>query len=118
MHADFIRVNDILISKLNGLQDILGKASSRMAFVDRIGISLDERIMQMVIGNARDRAWNLAVDLTTRSDESQQIILDRDRETAELGTTILGGNTVVRFLGRLVSRTEPQDVTVAIAALA
>ena len=118
LNADFLRVNDILFSRLDGLQHTLGQVSRRMAVVDRVGLFLDERIMQMVIGNARDRAWELAVDLATRPEEAQQIIAARDRETAQFSDTVLGGNLVVRFLSRVVCTAEPRDLSVAIDAFA
>ena len=116
MHADFLRVNDILFARLDGLQETLGLVSRRMALVDRVGLFLDERIMRMVIGNARDSAWELAVDLSTRPGDTGDIIAARDRETADLGATILGGNRVVRYVSRFVCRSEPRDATVAIDA--
>ncbi len=96
---------------LDRLQGTLGTVSRRMAFIDRIGIRLDERIMEMAIANARDRAWELAVDLTSQPSDVASIIATRDRETSELGAAILGGNPVVRWLSRIVSSSEPKDVT-------
>jgi len=111
LEGDFLRVNEILFARVDRLQEILGGVSRRMALVDRIGISLDERIMQMAIGNAREHAWELAVELSTHPSESGRIIAERDRETTELGSAILGGNAVVRWLARIVARAEPADVT-------
>jgi hypothetical protein len=118
LEGDFLRVNEILFSRVDRLQEILGRVSRRMALVDRIGISLDERIMQMAIGNAREHAWDLAVDLSTRPSEVDRIIAERDRETTALGTAILGGNAVVRWLARVVARAEPADVTRVLDAFA
>jgi len=117
-HDDFLRVDDILFARINALQDTLGTVSRRMAWVDRLGLFLDERIMRIAIGSARDRAWDLAVDLTTRTGAAEEIIAARDRETADFGTAILGGNSMVRFLSRVVCRAEPRDVTKALDAFA
>lgn len=116
IHPDFEQVNAILFSRLDGLQNALGLVSRRMAFVDRIGASLDERLMRMVIGNARDHAWDLAVDLVAHPGAVDRIIAARDRETAELAVTILGGNIGVRMLSRVVARGEPNDVSEALDA--
>jgi len=115
-YGDFLRVNEILFQKLNGLQDTLGSVSSRMAWVDRIGWKLDERLMTLAIKDARDDAWDLARSLMEHPNERDRLIGQRDLETAELGKTIVGGAMPVRVVSRFVARSEPMDVRVVIDA--
>jgi hypothetical protein len=110
VYADFLRVNEILFQKLNGLQDTLGTVSSRMAWVDTLGGRLDERLMTLAIKDARDAAWDLAESLIADPDHTERLIEERDIKTAELGATIVGGVMPVRFVSRFVARSEPTDV--------
>ena len=110
VYPDFLRVNEILFQKLNGLQDTLGKVSSRMAWVDTLGGRLDERLMTFALKDARDDAWNLAESLMADPDNAEILIEQRDVDTAELGTTILGGAMPVRVVSRFVARSEPTDI--------
>jgi len=117
-YADFLRVNEILFQKLNGLQDTLGSVSSRMAWVDRLGWRVDERLMTLAIKDARDDAWDLAENLMDRPGDVQRLIDERDIATADLGATIVGGALPVRVVSRFVARTEPADVRDVIDAFA
>jgi hypothetical protein len=115
-YRDFLRVNEILFQKLNGLQDILGSVSSRMAWVDRLGGRLDERLMTFAIKDARDDAWDLAESLMADPDHAERLIEERDIRTAELGATIVGGAMPVRAVSRFVARSEPADVRDVVTA--
>lgn len=118
LHTDFLRVNQILFQKLNGLQEALGSVSTRMAWIDRLGGTLDERLMKLSIKDARDRAWDLALDLIENPENSNAIIETRDQETADLSHTILGGVLPVRALSWFVAGSEPADVTAVLDAFA
>jgi hypothetical protein len=109
-YADFLRVNEILFQKLNGLQDMLGSVSSRMAWVDRIGGRLDERLMTLAIKDARNDAWDLAESLMADPEHTERLIEERDIRTADLCETIVGGAMPVRVVSRFVARSEPTDV--------
>lgn len=110
LYTDFLRVNQILFLKLDGLQNSLGSISSRMAWIERLGGSLDERLMKLTIKDARDRAWGLALALIRNPADSQTIIEARDKETADLGRAILGGGLPIRVPSRFVARSEPTDI--------
>jgi hypothetical protein len=81
-----------------------------MAWLDRLTGAFDEYLTKIAIGNARDRAWSLAVELIREPDDAAAIIARRDRQTADLGRVILGKRLRVRPLSWLIARTEPSDV--------
>lgn len=118
LYADFLRVNHILFAKLDALQGALGTVSRRMAIIDRIGGTLDERIMRLAIDHARDRAWDFTLELLETPATAHQLIAERDRSTAQLGASILGGSLPVSLLSRVVTTTEPRDALPVIDALA
>lgn len=118
LYDDFLRVNQILFQKLDGLQNSLGSVSNRMAWIDRLGGTLDERMMRLAIKDARDGAWDLTNELIARPDDAAELIAVRDRETADLGRTILGGALPVRVLSRFVARSEPVEVDRVLDAFA
>jgi hypothetical protein len=110
LYADFLRVNFLLFAKVDGLQDYLNSVSPAMAWLDRLTGAFDEYLTKIAIGNARDRAWSLAVELINEPDDATAIIARRDRQTADLGRVILGKRLRVRPLSWLIARTEPSDV--------
>lgn len=110
LYVDFLRVNLILFRTLNGLQECLGSVSNRMAWVDKLGGTLDERMMRMAIRDARNGAWDLALGLIRNPFGSEEIIQQRDQQTADLGIAILGGALPIRMLSHFVARSEPADI--------
>jgi len=116
MYADFFRVNQMLYEQVNGFQQMLNSVSSRMGWIDRLGGTLDERLAKIGIAGARERAWNLAMDLIGDPASSDGIISARDRETAHLEGLILEGVVKVRTVSWVIARTEPSDVRQVIAA--
>ena len=116
MYLDFFRVNQMLYEQVNGFQQMLNGVSSRMGWLDRVGGTLDERLAQIGIGGARERAWYLAIDLIDKPDRRDQIISARDHETAHLESLILDGVLRGRTISRVIASTEPSDVRVVINA--
>ena len=110
LYTDFLRVNFLLFEKVNGLQDFLNSVSPGMAWLDRLTGAFDEYLTKIAIGNARNRAWSLAVELINEPADATAIIARRDRQTADLGRVILGKRLRVRPVSWLIARTEPSDV--------
>lgn len=79
---------------------------------------MDERMMTLAIRDARGRAWDLATDLIAHPQDVAGLIDRRDRDTAELGRTIVGGAMPIRMLSRFVARSEPTDVREVLDAFA
>lgn len=116
LHDDFYRVNDILFNRLDANQAALGAVSRRMAMLDRLAGRLDERSMELAIGEARDRAWDLTKSLSSSPGDVDALITDRDRTTAAIGSTILGDSLPVRLASSLVSRSDGCSVVDVIDA--
>ena len=116
MYVDFFRVNQMLFEQVDVFQAMLNSVSSRMAWIDRMGGSLDERLTETAIGGARERAWYLAIDLLENPDRADAIIAARDHETAHLGRLVLEGVVRVRTVSRIIAMTEPSDVRKVIDA--
>ncbi len=110
LHADFLRVNSILFQKVNGLQAYLNRVSPTMLWFDWLGGFLDEWAMRFAIGLARDRAWDLAMELVAHPDQGDAIVARRDRQTAQMGRVILGEQLPVRPVSWLITIHEPEDV--------
>lgn len=118
LHRDYLKVNEILFARLDNLQGQMGAVSPRMAVTDRFGGRFDEYLMRTAIHEARDRAWDLSLDLRSQPREHAEIIASRDAETADLSRHILGRQAWVRFAGRLLAAGEPSDVRTVIDAFA
>ena len=61
---DFERINDILFSLIDGMQDVLDAHSPWMAGLDKLGGRLDEWAAAKALQRMRIRAWKRAVDLS------------------------------------------------------
>jgi hypothetical protein len=116
MYVDFFRVNQMLYEQVNGYQQMLNSVSSRMGWIDKVGGPLDERLAKIGIGGARERAWRLGIDLVEHPDRRDEIIAERDAETARLERLILEGVLPIRTISWVISRSEPSDVRKVIAA--
>jgi hypothetical protein len=117
LYADFLRVNEILFTLVDGLQDGLGSVSPRMSWLDKIAGPFDEVFMRMSIGTARDLAWHFAEDLCDVPAEGRPPIEDeRDRYTARLGKSISWRWSPVNLVAQLVAVTERRHITEAIDA--
>ncbi len=61
---DFERINEILFSLIDGMQDVLDAHSPWMAGLDILGGRVDEWVAAKALQRMRIRAWKRAVDLS------------------------------------------------------
>ena len=117
-YPDFLRVNEVLFQMVDGLQDALAKVSPKMALLDRLGGSWDERLMRLGIRGARDQAW-LFADHLERSDPTAAAasIASRDQDTAGVGLLIGGRWSRVGLVSRRIAAAESTDVAEIVASL-
>jgi hypothetical protein len=119
IYPDFIRVNEILFRILDDLQDGLDLVSPRMGWIDRAGRGWDEAFMRIGIRQARDLAWDFAVDLCESGARAfdPERIAERDADTTWLGRAIIDGWSPLHLVGRFVSRSEERSASAVIDAL-
>jgi hypothetical protein len=72
IERDFNKVNDILKSITNELQDQLSKVSPLMFLVDLFGKNTDEKIIDFSMRKARTQAWNSAYLLWSLGEEHSE----------------------------------------------
>ncbi|MCY3411955.1 MAG: hypothetical protein INQ03_10030 [Candidatus Heimdallarchaeota archaeon] len=96
---DFYRINDVLSSLVDEIQEQIGVIYKPMRYIDFLLGRLDEYIVDKLMGQFRDRAWKLAEELVSlhgydRAAKIQQV----DREMAELAE-----KSIARPLRRLLA---------------
>lgn len=72
LRRDFDAVNDILCSMLDDAQDRLGRVSSWMTLLDRVGCRHDEQVLDFSIRKARGHAWAAAERLSPLGPEAKR----------------------------------------------
>jgi len=86
---DFNRINQVLASLLDRVQDQIDSLSPALAWLDRVGARNDEAVVNFSIERARDAAWSFAGQLAIAPAESRAgLIALRDEEIAALGRMV------------------------------
>jgi hypothetical protein len=103
---DFYAINEVLSSLVDLVEDQIGQIYRSIKFFDKLLGRLDERFVDRRMAKYRDRAWQLAVELTQLSGpERTKRILEVDQEMAEsaknsiakpIGTRFKIGNYLIR----------------------
>ena len=87
---DFEKVNEILASIVNELQDRLSRVSPLFFLLDWIGRDKDESLINFSMAKARSFSWELACELWELEGEAyQQRLIQADQSIHQLGTWIL-----------------------------
>jgi hypothetical protein len=112
LHDDFVRVNDVLFTLVDELQDCLGALSPWMARLDRLGLGLDEACMRSGIAFARSRAWSFSERLIAAADEPSRtaLVVARDDDTSRVGKVICHRLSMLHLANRVVSWRECRDL--------
>ncbi|MFH1104034.1 MAG: DUF5995 family protein [Actinomycetota bacterium] len=117
-YADFIRVNELLFTLVDRLQQGLESVSPRLAMIDRYGGTWDEAFMKMGIRRARNLAWPFAEHVATAAPhERAERIARRDEEAEWVGQGIARGWSPVQLMGRVIASAETRDVPAIIDTL-
>ncbi|MGB1014656.1 MAG: DUF5995 family protein [Nannocystaceae bacterium] len=86
LHADFIRINDLLGSLVADVKGALAKIWRPLALLDRISGNIEDVGVNFSMTKARDAAWDLATKLAPqREDERAVSIARRDRWAVDFG---------------------------------
>lgn len=109
--ADFDRINAILAGELDGVQQALDTVSPWLSGVDRWMGRVDERLGVFVVVRARDQAWSIATDASSRTKEDRVTYeASVDRRTAELAEKIAYPRFPLSLLVRLIGWRESWTV--------
>lgn len=90
LESDFLKVNDILASLVNELQMRLARVSPFFFLIDWISGKKDDQIINFSMKKARQFAWQLALDLSERDEDDDQIRLkSADTMATRLSQTLI-----------------------------
>lgn len=90
LRSDFNKINQILSSLLNNVQQDLAEVWPFLKIFDLAAGDLDETFSRFGIEIARGRAWRVAQDIASRTpSELDARIFELDQETYQLGKMIL-----------------------------
>jgi hypothetical protein len=117
LEGDFLRINQLLGSMVDDVQDRLAEVWPLLRVLDWVGGQDDESIVNFSMGRARDAAWAFAERLARRPRPAwPQVIDDTDRIVAAIGERVrrpgvlLGTVTRMVRLGELRSRARVIDL--------
>jgi hypothetical protein len=89
LKTDFDRINQILSSLIDQVEDEINEVSPWLAVLDHIGGRTDEMIVNFSIDAARDHAWAVAQKLAPLPpDQWGPVLTKLDRDVEELGRII------------------------------
>jgi hypothetical protein len=118
LKGDFDQINDILESLLDEVQEVIGRFSPLLNFLDTIGGILDETMINFSIQKARRDAWDFAEQLAKQSqNERLKTICNMDRKTAMLGRLIAEPGGILEKAIDVIRYQESEDTTEIIHAL-
>ncbi|MCZ6915497.1 MAG: DUF5995 family protein [Gemmatimonadetes bacterium] len=111
LRGDFNRINEILASLVDGVEDELGKVWPLLKVLDWIGGRTDEQIIHFSIERARDEAWAFAqrVAGATEGERVAEIALAEAR-IAALGRLIRRPGILLGIVQRLIRLAELRSV--------
>lgn len=102
LRDDFHKVNDILASLVDEMQNRLSRVSPLMILLDWIGRGADEAVVNFSITRAREHAWRVARELAEAGPGRQEAIISRvDGNIADLGEII--SDPPGRILGKTLA---------------
>lgn len=99
LEGDFNKINDILFSLVEEVQENLCYINPFLRKILRISGKLDNLLVDFSMKTARDGAWKFALSLFGRSpEELDQLIAVRDEKIARIGDLITPPGTFTKIL--------------------
>jgi hypothetical protein len=116
---DFMKVNDVLKSLVNEMQDRVSKVSRLMFLLDWNGQNSDEAIINFSMAKAREQAWNLAYLLSKLTEEEKiQVIESADQTISAFSELIKNPpGRLLKLTTKLIAFFEEKDVKTIITQL-
>ncbi len=111
LETDFNRINDVIASLVDDIQQCLEKVWFPMRWIDRIATKQEDSVLNFSIGIARKTAWKNAVMLAAM-DEQQQAgyIKTMDTMVRKIGDRIMHPGLWPQILLRIIRMTEYENV--------
>jgi len=107
LEDDFGRINDILGSLVDEVEDQLGRVWPFLRVLDWVGGRTDEEVVRFSMGKARDEAWKFAKELAPLEEGEQSEAIDRkDRRIADLGKFVRSPGPLIGSVTRLIRLAE------------
>ena len=119
LHSDFNKINEILASLVNTVQDEIAQIWPLLKPIDWLAGKLDEEIAVFSMDMARDAAWKVALDyaaLTTEADQ-ETYRNTRDAIVAAFGKKIAHPGWIISIVIGVLRAFERGDVKSKIEAL-
>lgn len=112
IEADFMKVNKLLASLTDEMQERMGRVSIFVMWLDKIGGNKDELAANLGIMLSREYAWFVARQLAMRNPEEQVKYIQKvDSDIARLSRTIQEPpGKLLKFLLRIISWFEEKNV--------
>ncbi len=116
---DFLKVNLILNSLINEMQNRISKVSRLMIILDWIGKNTDELMVNFSMVKARQQAWVFACGLAEVNEtERKTIIKKKDKRIAEFSYLLKSPpGVLLKLVLKLVSLFEEKNVKMIISKL-
>ncbi len=118
LESDFNKINSILVSKIDEVQDQISKISPLFFLLDWFGKRKDERFAEFSLVKARNNAWKAANRLAHLTPEDNDLeINELDEYVALLNKVISSPGVILGTAIRLIKWCEVKDVGKVLAIL-
>lgn len=118
LREDFCRINNVLASLVDPVEQELAQAWAPLAFLDRVVGRVDEHIIDFSMVKARDAAWDLARELALAGDGLRPLRIRQQERWAGVMARLVGRPRGVAKLALMgVRLTERGGVAQLIRAL-
>lgn len=111
LRNDFFKINEILASLVNGVQDELARVWPGMKLIDRIAGKTDEGLANFGMKITRGRAWQVAETLAPLTPEARAAVIEKlDTEVTNVGGVLLFQGYFLSLVMLLIRLSERRSV--------
>ena len=111
LKSDFFKINVVLASLVNQVQDELSEIWPFMKIIDWVSGNLDEALSDFSMNIARDGAWKVASDLAPLTESQRQnYIEDLDVRVDRFGSGISNPGFILKILVALIRIGQSKDI--------
>jgi hypothetical protein len=104
LHTDFMKINAILGSLVDDVQDQLSRMWPLLKPIDWLAGQLDEKLSKFAMSIARDAAWQVALDYSklTNDNDKKSYIQTRDIKVSKFGEKLAFPGLLLSIIIRLM----------------